>query len=153
MKKTARVRAGPPKTGSAKRRPHALTEAAEDYLRTILELQKFGPVHCVAVAEARGVAKASVTVAVQKLRSQGYLKPDTPTLELTDAGRRLAQGMHERSRFFARLLETAGVDQTTADEDACRMEHALSDRSFAALKSCLEERLAEEETDSPPDPA
>ena len=122
-------------------------------MKTILELQKFGPVHCVDVAIARGVSKASVTMAVRRLRGHGYLQSDIPTLELTEAGEQLARRMRERSRFFTRLLQTAGVDPSTADADACRMEHALSDRSFAALKSCLEERLAEEETDSPPDPA
>lgn len=142
MRQIVRVRAGPPKTTAARKRPPALTEAAEDYLKTILELQKFGPVHCVSLAEARGVTKASVTVAVRKLRGKGYLQPDTPTLELTDAGRQLAQQMRERSQFFARLLQKAGVDPSTADADACRMEHALSDQSFAALKRCLEQQFA-----------
>lgn len=153
MKQTVRVRAGPKKAILAKRRSPALTEAAENYLKTILELQSFGAVHCVDVAEARGVTKASVIVAVQRLRSQGYLRTDIPTLELTDAGRQLAQRMRERSRFFTRLLQTAGVDPSTADADACRMEHVLSDQSFAALKSCLEKRLIQEKTGGTVNPA
>ena len=153
MKQAVRVRAGPQKIAPSQRRLPPLTEAAEDYLKTILELQKFGPVHCVDVAIARGVSKASVTMAVRRLRGHGYLQSDIPTLELTDAGEQLARRMRERSRFFTRLLQTAGVDPSTADADACRMEHALSDRSFAALKSCLEKQLAQENAGSAADPA
>lgn len=112
-----------------------MTESFENYLKTILILQKRrGRVLCADVAAELGYSRASVTIAVRKLREQGYLRPDSRLLILTESGRQLAERTYERHEVFAQLLAAAGVDAHTADADACRLEHAISDESFAALK-------------------
>ena len=112
------------------------TTSREDYLKAILVLKKSNPeVYSVDVARYLGFSRASVSHAVSLLTAEGFLYMDeTYALHMTDAGREIAEKTYERHCFFTDLLVSLGVDSMTAMEDACRMEHAISDESFAKLK-------------------
>ena len=92
-----------------------------------------------------GYSKPSVSRAMGLLRGGGYVQvsPDTGHISLTDAGRAVAEKIYERHTLLTALLEDLGVAPETAAEDACKMEHVISDESFAALKQ-LKKRLCEE---------
>lgn len=116
-----------------------LHASGEDYLETILILQKqCGMVRSVDVARYMSVSKPSVCRAVAVLRDGGFLEMDEGHfLYLTDAGRKIAEEIYARHRFFTERLIAAGVDPETAEADACRMEHAISSESFARLKAAV----------------
>lgn len=116
-----------------------LHASGEDYLETILILQKqCGMVRSVDVARYMSVSKPSVCRAVAVLRDGGFLKMDEDHfLYLTDAGRKIAEEIYARHRFFTERLIAAGVDPETAEADACRLEHAISSESFARLKAAV----------------
>ena len=113
-----------------------ITPSGEDYLETILVLQKkLGMVRSVDVARHMEVSKPSVCHAVATLRDGGFLTMDEDHfLHLTDVGREVAERTYEKHCFFTEMLIEAGVDQETAEADACRMEHAISEDSFQHLK-------------------
>ena len=113
-----------------------LHASGEDYLETILVLQKkLGMVRSVDVARHMEVSKPSVCHAVASLRDGGFLIMDEDHfLHLTDVGREVAERIYERHRFFTEQLIAAGVDPKTAEADACRIEHIISDESFDRLK-------------------
>lgn len=115
----------------------ALLESGEMYLETIYILsQKSGSVRSVDVAEEMGYSKPSVSRAVGLLKKDGLLEMDeTGYLKLTEAGEEKAKHIYERHTVLSRLLMNLGVDEKTATEDACRMEHYISDRSFEAIKA------------------
>ena len=116
------------------------TAAGEDYLEAVLVLQKKqGMVRSVDVAQHLGVSKPSVCHAVATLKDGGFLTMDEDFyLHLTDIGREVAEHTYEKHCFFTRLLVEAGVEPKTAEQDACRMEHAISDDSFQKMKSGLQ---------------
>ena len=113
------------------------TTSREDYLKAILRLsRKHAQVHSVDVARYLGFSKPSVCHAVALLSSEGFLVMDEDhVLHLTEKGRDVAEKTYERHCFFTRQLMELGVDAKTAQEDACRMEHAISDESFEKLKA------------------
>ena len=113
-----------------------LHASGEDYLEIILVLQKkLGMVRSVDVARHMEVTKPSVCHAVATLRDGGFLKMDeNHFLHLTDVGREIAEKIYERHCFFTEQLIAAGVDPKTAEADACRIEHIISDESFSRLK-------------------
>ena len=114
-----------------------LHASGEDYLETILVLQKkLGMVRSVDVARHMEVSKPSVSHAVATLRDGGFLTMDEDHfLHLTDVGREVAEKIYERHCFFTeRLIIAAGVDPKTAEADAYRIEHIISDESFSRLK-------------------
>ena len=113
-----------------------LHASGEDYLETILVLQKkLGMVRSVDVARHMEVSKPSVCHAVATLKEGGFLTMDEGFfLHLTDLGREVAERTYEKHCFFTEMLIEAGVDQETAEADACRMEHAISEDSFQHLK-------------------
>ena len=113
-----------------------LHASGEDYLETILVLQKKrGMVRSVDVARHMGVSKPSVCVAVNTLKDGGFLTMDEDRfLHLTDVGREVAEKIYERHCFFTEQLIAAGVDSRTAEADACRMEHVISQESFERLR-------------------
>ena len=113
-----------------------LHASGEDYLETILVLQqKHGMVRSVDVARHMEVTKPSVCVAVNTLKDGGFLIMDeNHFLHLTDIGREVAEKIYERHCFFTEQLIAAGVDPKTAEADACRIEHIISDESFSRLK-------------------
>ena len=117
-----------------KRKIHA---SGEDYLEAVLILQKQkGTVRSVDVARHLEVTKPSVCNAVATLRDGGFLTMDEDySLHLTDVGRDVAEQTYEKHRFFTDRLIEAGVDPDTAERDACRIEHVISDESFRCLKA------------------
>ena len=117
-----------------------LHASGEDYLETILVLhKKLGMVRSVDVARHMEVSKPSVCHAVATLRDGGFLTMDEDhLLHLTDVGREVAEKIYERHQFFTNRLIAAGVEPEQAEQDACRMEHAISDESFAKLKMAID---------------
>ena len=115
--------------------------SGEDHLETILVLQKkLGMVRSVDVARHMEVSKPSVCHAVATLRDGGFLMMDEDHfLHLTDVGREVAKKIYERHCFFTEQLIAAGVDPKTAEADACRIEHIISDESFDRLKEAVEQ--------------
>ena len=114
----------------------SLQESGEMYLETILILsQKSGFVRSVDIGEKMGYSKPSVSRAVGILRQGGYIQVGKDGgIILTDSGRAVAEKIYERHRLLTRFLVTLGVEETTAAEDACKIEHVISDASFEAIK-------------------
>ena len=117
-----------------------LRASGEDYLEAVLVLQKQkGMVRSVDIARHMDVSKPSVCHAVATLKSGGFLTMDDDFfLHLTDVGREVAEQIYEKHRFFTDRLIEAGVDPATAERDACRIEHVISDESFRRLKAVVE---------------
>ena len=117
-----------------------LHASGEDYLEAVLVLQKEkGMVRSVDVARHIGVSEPSVCHAVNTLKDGGFLVMDEDHfLRLTDVGQEVAEKTYEKHCFFTQLLVNAGVEPKTAEQDACRMEHAISDDSFQKMKSGLQ---------------
>ena len=115
----------------------------EDYLKTICLLQKNnGHVWGVDIAEQLGVSKPTVSISLKQLEEEGYLfLDDTREAHLTDAGQKIAEATLERYQTFKILLESLGVDSRTAAEDACLMEHAVSPKSYRALKALAAQKM------------
>ena len=117
-----------------------LHASGEDYLEAVLVIQKKkGMVRSIDVARHMEVSKPSVCHAVNTLKEGGFLVMDEDHfLRLTDIGGEVAEKTYEKHCFFTRLLVDAGVEPKTAEQDACRMEHAISDDSFQKMKSGLQ---------------
>ena len=113
-----------------------LTSSMEDYLEAVLVLQQQkGYVRCVDVAELLDVKKPSVSRAVKELSKFGHIIKNTDgTLSLTDSGLQIATQIYEKHQFFTRQLIEAGVPQDIAAQDACKLEHVISETSFQKLK-------------------
>ena len=118
-----------------------LLESGEMYIETIHVLsKKGGVVRSVDVSEHMGVSKPSVSRAIGLLKEGGYvLMARDGALTLTDAGVEVANKIYERHRVITALLTALGVDPAVAADDACRMEHHISDESFEALKRHAEQ--------------
>ena len=121
--------------------PMKLHASGEDYLETILLLQKkLGMVRSVDVARHMEVSKPSVCHAVATLRDGGFLTMDEDHfLHLTDVGREVAERTYERHCFLTEQLIAAGVDPKTAEADACRIEHTISQDSFEKIRRAHEQ--------------
>ncbi|CAH0543111.1 hypothetical protein [Oscillospiraceae bacterium] len=113
-----------------------LYASGEDYLEAVLVLQrKQGMVRSVDLARHMGFSKPSISHAVGVLKNGGFLTVDDDGfLHLTVIGREIAEKIYERHLFFMEQLIAAGVDPKTAEADACRIEHIISDESFDRLK-------------------
>ena len=113
-----------------------LYASGEDYLEAVLVLQrKQGMVRSVDLARHMGFSKPSISHAVGVLKNGGFLTVnDDGFLHLTVIGREIAEKIYERHLFFMEQLIAAGVDPKTAEADACRIEHIISDESFDRLK-------------------
>ena len=118
-----------------------LHASGEDYLEAILILQKQmgeSAVRSVDLARHMGFSKPSISHAMGVLRDGGFLTVDKDGfLHLTEEGREIAEKIYERHQFFTEQLIAAGVNETTAEQDACRIEHAISDESFQKLKNAI----------------
>ncbi|MCL1829623.1 MAG: metal-dependent transcriptional regulator [Oscillospiraceae bacterium] len=116
-------------------------ESAENYLETILMLsQKGDPVRSIDIVNELEYTKPSVSVAMKNLRESGYVVVDGDGyISLTDSGREIAQSMYDRHTLISDWLIFLGVDRETAVNDACKMEHDMSEQSFAAIKTHIEE--------------
>ena len=113
----------------------SIHKSAEDYLEQILILlETKGYARSVDIAEALDVKKPSVSIAMKKLRENGYVFMDKRSrIALTDKGYPIARQTYERHKTLMRFLVRLGVDEETARKDACKMEHDLSDESFEAI--------------------
>ena len=113
-----------------------LQESGEMYLETILLLEKkLGAVRAIDICEHMGYSKPSISRAVGLLKSGGYVVADKEGhLSLTESGHAIAEKIYERHTLLTRFLVALGVDEETASEDACKIEHAISDESFEAIK-------------------
>ena len=117
-----------------------IQESAENYLETVLVLSKRNPeVRSIDVATELGFSKPSVSVAMKNLRENGYVVINKEGhIFLTDAGREIAEMIYERHTLLSTWLISLGVSPETAAEDACRMEHVISQESFSAIKEHVE---------------
>ncbi|MBP5331797.1 MAG: metal-dependent transcriptional regulator [Lachnospiraceae bacterium] len=122
----------------------ALQESGEMYLETIYVLsQKSNTVRAIDVGEYMGFSKPSVSRALGLLKEEGLLRKDKDGyLKLTEAGDILAKRIYERHTVLTQILKNLGVDDETAAEDACRMEHYISDTTFDAIKAHMKEHGA-----------
>ena len=111
-------------------------ESAENYLETILMLsQKLPVVRSVDIANELGYKKSSISIAMKNLKAKNQITvTDAGFIYLTDEGKKIAEMIYERHRFITAFLTSLGVDEKVAAEDACRIEHVISEESFAALK-------------------
>ena len=110
-------------------------QSAEDYLETILILrERKGSVRSIDVAGELGFSKASVSVAMKKLRETGYVLMDEDgLLSLTESGQRVASRIYARHRLLTEFFVRLGVDEKVAAADACRIEHDISEETFTKL--------------------
>lgn len=117
-----------------------LQESGEMYLETIYVLSKKNPtVRSIDIGEYMGYSKPSVSRAVGLLKSGGYITVDSDGyITLTDAGKEVAEKMYERHTMLTEFLVGLGVDRNIAAEDACKIEHDISDESFNAIKKHFE---------------
>ena len=112
------------------------------YLETIYVLSKNGVVRSLDVAEYMGFSKPSVSRAVGLLKQGGYLLMDKDGyLTLTESGLDVAKKIYERHTLLSKFLVRLGVDEKTATEDACKMEHDISDESFSAIKEHVRRKM------------
>jgi DtxR family transcriptional regulator, Mn-dependent transcriptional regulator len=117
----------------------SLNESVEDYLETILVLSKKLPVvRAIDIANELGYSKASISVAIKNLKEKELIVvQEHGYISLTESGLTLATQVYERHLWFTNWLISLGVDEEIASEDACRMEHALSEESFEAIKQSI----------------
>ncbi len=119
-----------------------MQESGEMYLETILILSQKGGVRSIDVCEEMGYSKPSVSRAVGILKSGGYISVDRDGyITLTDEGRYVAERTYERHKVLTSFFEKIGVSPKNASEDACKIEHDISDESFNALKKYIAEKL------------
>ena len=114
-----------------------IQESGEMYLETIRILyEKNGHVRSVDISEHMGYSKPSVSRAVGLLKSGGYIEVDRDgSITLTQSGLEVANKIYERHMVLTRMLTSLGVSPEVAAEDACKMEHAISDETFLAIKN------------------
>lgn len=115
-------------------------QSAEDYLEVILILkERIGLVRSIDIVNEMQFKKPSVSVAMKKLRENGYILTDHDGfITLTDKGLEVAERIYERHRVLTSVLIDLGVDPDTAAADACKIEHDISDQTFARLKEHIE---------------
>lgn len=118
----------------------SLHESAEMYLETIYQLlQQRTCVRSIDIAEAMGYSKPSISRAVGLLKKDGYLLVDQDGfLQLTEQGTAVAEKIFERHTVLSTAIMALGVEEATAAEDACRIEHVISDETFAAIKAHIQ---------------
>jgi len=119
----------------------AIHESAEMYLETIYQLSmEQHSVRSIDVAESLNYSRASVSRAVGLLKKDGYLEMDEDGfLNLTELGKSTAEKIYERHMILTAALKALGVDEESAAEDACRIEHVISDKSLAAIKAHMKQ--------------
>jgi DtxR family Mn-dependent transcriptional regulator len=121
----------------------ALLESGEMYLETILILSRERSiVRSVDVADRMNFSKPSVSRAMGLLKNDEFIEIDGKGgITLTESGRARAENIYERHRVLTKMLESLGVDPETATEDACKMEHYISQKSFDAIKEHMRDRM------------
>ncbi len=123
-----------------------IQESAENYLEAILMLKnKHGYVRSIDVANQLNFTKPSVSVAMKSFREEGYVTVDHEgNISLTDKGLAIAEKVYERHLVIAKILIALGVDEKTAYEDSCKIEHDISDVSFQKLKEHLKRHMPQD---------
>lgn len=119
-----------------------IKESAENYLETILILkQKSGYVRSVDIAHEMSFSKASVSVAMKAFREEGYITVDEDGgISLTETGREIAEKIYERHTVITKALMAIGVDEQTASDDSCKIEHDISIQTFEKLKEYMQNK-------------
>ena len=117
-----------------------IRKSAEDYLEAMLMLkEERGYIRSIDIADALRVKKPSVSYATKRLRENGYITMDENNfITLSDSGMEIAQRIYNRHKLLTKMLTMLGVDEKTAREDACKIEHDISDKSFDAIKAHIE---------------
>lgn len=120
-----------------------IKESAENYLETILILsKKIGAVRSIDVANEMNFTKASISVAMKRLREDECISMDADgIITLTDKGKEIASMVYERHQLIAKILIALGVSEGTAYEDSCKIEHDLSQESFEKIKEYYEKHI------------
>lgn len=118
-------------------------ESLEDYLETILILNKAGDVRSIDIVNKMGFSKPSVSVAMKNLRNKELINmDDNGFITLTDEGKNIAESIYERHTILTKALVGLGVSEEIAREDACRIEHDISEETFEKLKEHIIKRGA-----------
>lgn len=118
--------------------PHMkVKESAENYLETILMLhERIGSVRSIDIVNETGYSKPSVSIAMKKLRENGYISVDGDGyITLENEGHRIAHTMYDRHQYLSKFFTALGVSEETAINDACKIEHAISDETFQCIKN------------------
>ena len=118
----------------------ALLKSGEDYLEVILTLsKKQAEIHAIDIVNELNYSKPSVSIALKKLKEKGYIEIDNQShIHLTEAGLDIATSIYERHKLLTDILIHIGVPKDIAEDDACKIEHDLSDTTFNALKKYYE---------------
>lgn len=116
-------------------------ESSEDYLECILVLSMRQPtVRSIDIVHETGYAKPSISVAMKKLRENGYITVDEDShIRLTESGTEIAKRVYERHMLLTEMFEKLGISHDVADADACRVEHVISEETFLKLKEYFEQ--------------
>ena len=117
-----------------------IQKSAEDYLEAMLMMKEIhGDIRSIDIAEHLGVTKPSVSYATKRLRENGYITMDrSGFITLTDQGMEMADRIYRRHKMLTEFFTTIGVDIEIAREDACKVEHDISDETFVAMSRFLE---------------
>ena len=117
-------------------------ESVEDYLETILIISEEKPVvRSIDIANEMGFSKPSISVAVKNLKEKGYISvSEEGYITLTESGKALADRVYDRHKFFRKWLISLGVDEETANDDACRIEHVITEETFNAIRKSVKEK-------------
>ena len=120
-----------------------IKESAENYLETILMLsKKMGAVRSIDIANEMNFTKASISVAMKRLREKEYIIVEKDgSIRLTKAGEDIATKVYERHQLIAKILIALGVNEETAYKDSCKIEHDLSQESFGKIKEYYEKHV------------
>lgn len=121
-----------------------ILKSSEDYLETMLMLKlQHGYIRSIDIANELGVTKPSVSYATKRLRENGYITMQKDGLiTITGKGLEIAQSMYERHQTLSQFLIRLGVEPKTAQEDACKIEHDISEETFQALRSHIDNQKA-----------
>lgn len=119
-----------------------IRESAEMYLETILILQKRGPVRSIDIVNFTGYSKPTISEQMKKFREHGYIQMDEKNyITLTETGREIAERVYARHQLLTDMLISIGVNKDTAEEDACRMEHYISEETFGKMLTYYESHM------------
>ena len=118
-----------------------IQQSAEDYFETIYMLkQRNGSVRSIDIANELGFSKPTISIAMKKFRENGFITMDSNGLiELTESGLEIATSTYDKHTTLSKALMSLGVSEKTAAEDACLIEHCISEESFAAIKKAMRE--------------
>lgn len=114
-----------------------LLKSGEDYLETILILSKKGNVRAIDIVNKLNYSKPSVSIAMKKLKENGYIDIINSNIILTPIGYQIANNVYERHQIISKVLILLGVDEDIALKDACKIEHDLSNETFEAIKKYI----------------